>query len=284
MAGSSKYRASRSDGLPCRVSGVWAQEKLYYVGRYMAIVNGGMKNRWPQRAFVELMAGPGRCILENSDEEFDGSPLLALKCEPGFTSVVLVESDERLLDALRARTAEFGTRAEVLPGDCNDVAVVERIRDTISPNALTLAFVDMLGLDVTFATLKRLTTGRKIDLVITFQVNDLVRNVPSILEGRVDGERLDQFFGTSAWRHVVAAAEGGKLTTSEIGDALTEYYVRRLGTLNYQHVAPLHVLMKNTRNAPLYRLILAARHERATDFFAKISKIEYSGQRGLALS
>jgi hypothetical protein len=41
--------------------------------------------------------------------------------------------------------------------------------------------------------------------------------------------------------------------------------------------------MKNTQNTPLYRLVLAGKHERSTDFFKKISRYEYSGQRGLPL-
>jgi three-Cys-motif partner protein len=195
--------------------------------------------------------------------------------------VFLVESAPKLLAALRVSTASYGSRVHILEGDCNDVALIETIRGTVPSNALTLAFVDMLGLDVTFDTLKRLTIRRRIDLAITFQVNDLVRNVPQIIRGQADGGRLDAFFGTPDWRKAVAAAEQGQLATTEISDALTDFYAKRLATLGYSAVAPLHRLMKNTSNAPLYRLVLAGKHERAADFFRKISKIEYSGQRGL---
>ena len=244
---------SPADGLPSRVSGEWAREKLHYLGGYMGIFNGGMKNLWKERAFVDLMAGPGRCILEEADEEFDGSPLRALKCEPPFTSVILVESDPALLAALTARTVTYGSRVNVLPGDCNDAATITAIRKAVPVKALMLAFVDMLGLDVTFETVRKLTAGRRIDLAITFQVSDLVRNVPNILKGNADGGRLDRFFGTPQWRTVVAQAESGQLTTTDIGDALTDFYIARLGTLGYE-CAPLHRLMKNSTNAPLYRL------------------------------
>jgi three-Cys-motif partner protein len=281
MSGSSKYRLSVTDGLPCRVSGEWAKEKLHYLSHYMAIFNRGMKNLWPHRAYLDLMAGPGRCVLEDADQEFDGSPLLALHCSPEFGKVVLVEASAKLLKPLRARTESYGDRAHVLEGDCNSPSTVANIRNALPTNALTLAFADMLGLEVEFETLRQLTTRRKIDLAITFQVNDLVRNVPQILQERSDGGRLDRFFGNPDWRKAVADAESGKLTSTAIGDALTDFYVARLGTLGYEHVAPLHVLMKNTQNAPLYRLVLAGKHERATDFFRKISRIEYSGQRRL---
>jgi three-Cys-motif partner protein len=247
----------------------------------MGIVNKAMQKHWPHRAFVDLMAGPGRCILEHSDDEFDGSPLRALKCEPPFTSVLLVEYVPKLLAALRTRTAAYGSRVQILKGDCNDPDVIKRIREAVPSNALTLAFADMLGLDVKFETLKQLTRARRIDLAITFQVSDLVRNVPQILKGQANGQRLDVFFGTSEWRKTVADAEQGRLQTTAIGDALTDFYIKRLATLGYTNVQPLHRLMKNTSNAPLYRLVLAGKHERAAEFFSKISKIEYSGQRGL---
>jgi three-Cys-motif partner protein len=281
MAGASKYRQSLSDGLPCRESGEWAKEKLHYLGAYMFIFNQGMKNHWPVRGYVDLMAGAGRCVLADGDDEFDGSPLRALTCEPGFTSVILVESSPKLRVALEERVRPFGDRVAVLPGDCNAEGVIADIRARIPANTLTLAFADMLGLEVEFETLRRLTHNRKIDLAITFQVSDLVRNVPLILQGLADGARLDRFFGTAEWRQVVADAEAGKLSRPDIGDALTEFYIQRLGMLGYDHVEPLHRLMKNTQNTPLYRLVLAGKHARAADFFKKISKYEYSGQRGL---
>jgi len=38
------------DGLPARPSGSWAQEKPYYIERYMQIVSQGMKWLWSSRA------------------------------------------------------------------------------------------------------------------------------------------------------------------------------------------------------------------------------------------
>jgi three-Cys-motif partner protein len=266
------------------VSGEWAKEKLYYLSKYMFIFNQGMRNRWQQRAFVDLMAGPGRCILEDRDDEFDGSPILAANCDPPFTSIIAVESSPRLLPALRTRTASYGPRLVVLEGDCNNIDTIAEIRSAIPANGLTLAFADMLGLEVTYETLRRLTLSRRVDLAITFQVNDLVRNVPNVMRGDADGSRLDRFFGTPTWRQRVADAEAGKLRSSEIGDALTDFYIERLATLGYGNVQPLHVLMKNRSKAPLYRLILAGKHPRAADFFRKISTYEFSGQRGLGFT
>src|SRR5205823_12097556 len=148
MSSSSEYRTA-SDGLLARVSGDWAIDKLYYVQRYMSIFNSGMKNLWRSRVYVDLLAGPGRCILRESPEEFDGSPLLALKCKPHFSDMVFVESDERLVSALRARVLATGGRQDMVEtADANSPALAARIRDRFSHRALGLLFVDFLGMEV----------------------------------------------------------------------------------------------------------------------------------------
>lgn len=279
MAKTTGY-AGAADGLPARISGPWAREKLYYVERYFTIFNKGMKFKWPSRVYADLMAGPGRCITEDGDE-FEGSPLLALKSEPPFQRSVLVESNDELLGALRARTEAYRDRALVLPGDCNDPTVITRIRKELPASSLGLVFIDMLGLDVSFGTISALTMARKMDLVITLQVNDLTRNAESAADDQHDPTRFDRFFGDPGWRDVIREWRRRGGTSPDLATALTSFYVERLETIGYPHVAELHVLMKNTKKAPLYRLVLAARHERATEFFRAISKIEYSGQRGL---
>ena len=181
-----------ADGLPARVSGAWARDKLYYVERYFTIFNKGMYKKWPRRFYVDLMAGPGRCITAERDE-FDGSPLLAVRSEPAFERCIFVESAPTLLDALRIRSEEYLERASILPGDCNDVGTINSIRNALPNSALGIAFVDNLGLDVTFASLDALTNGRKIDLLITLQVSDLTRNADNALDGDQE-QRFDDFF------------------------------------------------------------------------------------------
>lgn len=274
MRGGSKYVPSR-DGALCRVSGAWAQEKLYYVARYMEIFNKAMFRKWERRIYLDLLAGTGRCVLETG-EEFAGSPILGVETCPAFTKVIAVDRAGPLIDALRVR---MKGRAEIVEGDCNDSAVIVQLRALLDPSALSLCFVDMLGLEVAFETIRQLTDGLRMDLLITFQVNDLTRNMPGSI--RRGGARLTRFFGTDGWLEVVRSQESGLLESADVASALTDFYCARLSTIGYQHVAQLHRLMRNSTNAPLYRLVLAARHERAAEFFRKISRIEFSGQRTL---
>jgi three-Cys-motif partner protein len=277
--GRSEYLPANDGGL-ARVSGGWAREKLYYVSRYMHVFSLAMKQKWSQRLYFDLMAGPGLCITDDGRDTFDGSPLLAAKTAPPFTSVIAVEEHPDLVSALGARLAPF-PHARIVRGDCNNCGVIEELRgEAAKPDTLALAFLDMLGTDVAFSTIQALTRGARIDLLITFQVNDLCRNATMALEGQ-QRRRFDTFFGTSDWARIVAMEQRANRSPGQTASALTEFYAERLGAIGYPCVQPLHRLMKTTTDAPLYRLILASKHPRGAELFTKITKVEASGQRGL---
>lgn len=266
-----------SDGLPARPSGDWAREKLFIVARYIDIFTTGQKRKWPRRAFVDLMAGPGLCVDRETGEEFAGSPLLALRTKTPFTDVVFVELDAELRAALAQRMSAPDLRPtpSILEGDCNSSHVIDEILRTVPRGALTLAFVDMLSLDVHLATLRRLTAGRRMDLLITFQVNYLTRNVRKALAAGGDN-RMDAFFGSNGW-----LARAREAPRGDYANVLTDYYAERLRTLGYPYCDRHRAPMKNSKNAPLYRLLLASRHKLAGDYFQRITTIERSGQRAL---
>src|SRR5438105_13937959 len=91
------------DGLPVRLSGDWVRRKHHYLDRYCRITATGMKNKFTERVFLDVMAGPGTCKIKGSSEELPGSPLIAMKHE--FTKFVFVESDSKLATALEKRLA-----------------------------------------------------------------------------------------------------------------------------------------------------------------------------------
>lgn len=261
-----------NDGHPARVSGPWAAEKLHYVENYQDIFATGMKDKWPARAYVDLMAGPGSCVEEDTEDEYPGSPVRSLSYP--FTHRSFVELDPRMADALRARVED---PSSVITGNCNDPAVIAAVRTKIPENALTLVFVDNLGLNCTFQTLASLTDRRKMDLMITVMTSDLQRN----LQRSEDRERFTAFFGSDGWREVVEQAAAVNKSPGETANDLLDYYGTRLATIGYSHYAPARRLMKNSRQSALYRLVLASKHERGEEFFRKIEKISYQGQREL---
>jgi len=90
---------SQVDNLSIRRSGPWISKKHHFLKKYADIFSKGMKKKWPQMTFIDLFAGPGRCWIEATHEEVDGSPLLALGYD--FTHYIFMEQDEEDYKALR---------------------------------------------------------------------------------------------------------------------------------------------------------------------------------------
>lgn len=155
-----------ADGLIARDSGLWVKDKLHYLQRYLKIFTVGMKNKWGGRLFyVDLFAGPGKCLIRSTQEEIDGSPLLALNFD--FSQYLFFEADSECFEALRARVASRAQNKKVklIFGDCNETISQTEIPTT----GLGLAFIDPTGFSpLAFDTIHQLTFNRRIDLIINF--------------------------------------------------------------------------------------------------------------------
>lgn len=266
------------DGLPARVVGTWADQKVHYVDRYATLFATGMKNKWPRRAYVELFSGPGVSLDRHSQSRrregtfITGSAMRALERE--FTDYAFVDIDRRAARALEERIARSGARqakrVTVFVGDCNNAP--GPIRDALPPGAITLAFVDPTTWQVTFDAIARLTDGRAIDLLFTFHAATMRRMVQD------DPPALTQFFGTGQWK----AALG--VPREERTLALLELFNRQLETLGYlPGSAELAVPVLNTVRRPIYSLVLFSKNSRGLDFWRKATAATQSGQLYLGL-
>ena len=131
-----------ADGLPARASGDWIRRKHHYLDRYCGITAKGMRNAFPMRVFVDVMAGPGICKIRESGEETPGSPLIAMEHE--FTKFVFVEADPVLAAALEKRVAAHPKAGlvTVICADWAKIAAAGRLRF----DGLVVAFVDPTGI------------------------------------------------------------------------------------------------------------------------------------------
>ena len=117
--------------------------------------------------------------------------------------------------------------------------------------------------------------------MITVQVGDLTRNPRNVVAGREEPGRFEAFFGSRSWLAIFQAAGERNLSAAETANELLDFYGTQLGRIGYPYVEHSVRVMRNSRNVALYRLVLAAKHERAVDFFRKIEVIDPMGQRRL---
>lgn len=264
-----------SDGLPALSVPEHVKEKEFAIARMIGIFNSGMQNKWSQRYYVELFSGPGRCVIKESGEEVDGSPILAAKSKAKFTNYFLADISPDLLEVLRKRIAGLGLKElESLlyyPGDA-DTAVGKLTADL--PEARTslgLAVLDPWGWDFSFKTLATLTAGRRLDLVINFPTVFIKRN------WRRDLPQLDRYMNGRGYRKAFESAmirEDPGITPTRV---LLDAYEKELKGIGYKYVRD-QVGVRNSTGLPLYHLIFASRHERGSEFWDKVTSRQESGQ------
>src|ERR1700687_6149064 len=149
-----------SDGLPALVVGPWWREKHHYIRRYQEIFRKSMSDKWPHRVYADLFAGPGRCVIERSQEEIDGSPVVAMAADKPFPECYFADESGDFIEALKHRVRRRGD-AQFFIGDANVIVddVVSQLPDKQS--SLGLAFLDPFGYELDFGTLGKLTAGRR---------------------------------------------------------------------------------------------------------------------------
>lgn len=272
-----------ADGLLLRDAGYWSKDKLTYLARYMDIFTTSMRQKW-STVYVDLFAGPGKSKVRDTGEVIKGSPLLALDLAYTFNRYIFVEADGESLKALEKRIAAYQGKMEIyLKGvDCN--TATREITSLIPSKSLTLVFIDPVGCDIHFSTIRALAETGRADLFMTFPMGmDLRRNVNTHAQrpGQ-DWTKYDHFFGSIDWRQTYLSALSSGGWNFAVGKTL-EFYKSQLKKLGYRQVgASGEILIRGTpTEVPLYYLLFASKHPRGTDFWRKTSVKSLSGQMNL---
>ena len=263
---------SASDGLPARKSGEWAKRKHHYLGNYCGITTVAMRNKW-RLVYLDVMAGPGRCRIKETGDEFPGSPLVAL--DHDFAQYVFIEDTPELSDALKQRVAKHpkAQQVQVITESWVEVAKSGRLR--FDDKTLLVAFIDPTGISqVPLSAMLELTKNPHIDLLVTIQHSlGITWNVPQYLRAGNDQTALDAFLGTADWRNW-QWREPSQFAQMAI-DCFSNR-IKREGFIDMRHVSV-------PEGQPLYRFTLFSRHKLAEKFWNKILKIDEKGQRELNL-
>ena len=152
-------------------------------------------------------------------------------------------------------------------GDCNDE--IDRLTAAVPPRGLNLALIDPFGVSpLRFDTLAKLARFERMDILLHFPTNDLVRNL------RQHADRITTFLGTQTWKDRVTDPKD----VLKLLDVLRE----QLLPFGYQKAEVRYEpLLKNTKNAPLYHLVLVAKHGLAEKIWRSVIRTEGSGQKRL---
>jgi three-Cys-motif partner protein len=246
-----------------------------------------MHTRFPRRAYVDLFSGPGRCVCDDGSGELDGTPLIALGIPHPFTDYHFVEADPAATAALRTRVQSGGTSARVAYHDMDANAAVDAIAGQLPTDALSVTVIDPTGLHLGYENLRKLTNGRRMDLIYIFPEGMAAkRNVDKFLPQ--SNSRLDEALGTRAWRDRVAAGMSvagladPQAQWENLGRPIVEVLREQLAVIGYADVKlGSEVLIRNTKHVPLYYIVFASKHTLGTKFWNAIRRFDPVGQMTL---
>ena len=284
-----------------RFGGDWTEQKLECVRKYLHAYTTIMNKQQFQYAYIDAFAGTGYREMENDEDTdelmfpdlvspevvgfHDGSARNALEVEPSFMKYVFIEKNINRYAELEELKKEFLLKGEFsesviecVHGDAN-----EYLKDLCRKNWKShraLVFLDPYGMQVEWKTIESIARTQAIDLWILFPLGTVNRLLKKSGEIRPSlRERLDLSFGEPDWYDVFyQLAEQTSFfdeeqwqKTGNIFTTIEQYFIERLQGI-FKGVATNPLILRNSKNVPLYLLCFAAGNPKGAPIAVKIAQ------------
>jgi three-Cys-motif partner protein len=255
------------DGLPRAIVGAWTRDKHDLVRRYLDI-SWGVRRMFLEggggATFIDLFAGPGKARIENSAEVVDGSAVVAWKesvrTGTAFSEVLVGDLNGDLATAANTRLGRAGAKSSCFVGPASETS--KEVSTRVSRHGLHVILLDPYGLrDLPFEVIGTLAKLAHPDILIHISALALRRNMWQFSDP--DNSTLDQF--APNWR---AAVDCNSSDDVLIRGKVLEYWTGLLRAEGMKFAETAAV--RTPQGQLLYWLGLAARHDRAIEFWNKI--------------
>ena len=247
--------------------GYWSEVKLDIVRKYASAYSTIMSAQASIRKhiYVDAFAGAGKHLSKRTGEFVPGSPLNALKVDPPFSEIHLIDLHGGKVAEL---SGQVGSRKDVFvyEGDANKVlldAVFPRCRYEDFNRALCL--LDPYALNVDWNVLQTAGQMGSVEVFYNFMIMDanmniLWRNPNGVAQ--VQAARMDKVWGDHSWR-VAAYVEkptlwGDTVDEKVRNEAIAEGFRRRLENVAGFQYVPRPVPMRNKKGTTVYYLFFAS--------------------------
>jgi three-Cys-motif partner protein len=221
----------------------------------------GMKNKFDNRVYIEVFAGPGRCRFPDASEDL-GSPLQMMDLE--FTKFIFIEKNVQGADALESRVKKHGgvDAATIYSGDCVDA--VKEIALPVS-KCLALTFIDPTGIShCPFELVQTLRRRVRTDLLINFP-HGMGLKMNQHQYTPKEKSILTRFLGTDSWTKFIDRNPG------DFVRGVLDLYKDQLRKLEYR-VGTHEVVIRTQQGTPLYMLVFASRDDLGVRFWDNTMK------------
>jgi three-Cys-motif partner protein len=220
---------------------------------------------WPNRILIDPFAGPGRIQVRSETETREGGTILAwrtLADVAPFTKVLIGDIDGERAAACESRLAAVGAPVHAFVGPAAET--VHQMVARVPKGSLCIAYIDPYNLQyLSFSILKALAVLR-VDFVINFSVMDLRRNVDN--ETNPDRARFDD--AAPGWRDHI---DDRVISRSNLSTEFFKYWRGLVTALGFEHSEEMPYVL-NDYGAPLYRMVLFARHKLPKRIWADVAR------------
>jgi three-Cys-motif partner protein len=220
-----------------------------------------------------------------------GSARAALEVDPAFDRYVFVDRNPGHAEQLRRLGEEFPEKAGRISVEAAEANSYLRrwCAETDWNRNRAVVFLDPYGMQVDWSTIEAIAATECVDLWVLFPLGQAVNRLLTrrrIPEG-APADRLTRHLGTDSWKEEFYRAtdaeadeaqpsmfeeieeERGILKTATL-DAIGAFFVRRLGEI-FAGVAPNPLMLRNSRNVPIYLLCFAAGNPRGAPTAVRIA-------------
>ena len=265
-------RALEDDGLYTPTVKEHSRRKIRLHDYYVSLFSTGMKNRWPQRAYLGLYSGAGRACVAETGEIVPTTALSAVQIRDPFTKYIFVDDDRRCIEALEARInaldqeydASFIKRdvSEAVPEIINAMPTYSKDKGLLS-----FCFVDPFSAELDFEIFRRLGARYKMDFLVLLMLGRDVRtNFRRYFEDEND-TRIARLIDDDSWRKDWVARE---YRTSDLIRFMLDKFNQAMTRIGYQPQRPddAHAIrLLEKKNVLLYYLVLYSKNPLGAAFW-----------------
>jgi three-Cys-motif partner protein len=246
------------DEYDARNADSWTEEKLMILDNYLGGFATACKSVGGWYG-LDLFAGTGLNWSVIRKKEIRGSPLVALDASPpAATKVMLAENHDGAFEALKYRTAAYGSRAELFNRDANEA--IGDMLSLIPSKAPAFSFLDPEGSELEWpivekiADHKRGQSPNKVEQLILFPTD-----MGFIRAAGVAPESVTRIFGHEEWKEIYERRQANEMTPDQQRGEYVRLYADGLKQLGYATVLDRQITKSNGQ--PMYFLIFATDNE-----------------------
>jgi three-Cys-motif partner protein len=264
--------------------GKWTEQKLEvlekYLRAYVKIFDRNPHARFFETIYVDAFAGAGYIeqatpneteleLLPGFNEEaaafIEGSARRALDLQPGFSKYLFIEQDEARCGRLHALREDYKhKRVRVENAEANQF-LRHWCASTDWNRSRAVVFLDPFGMQVAWDTVEAVARTNAIDLWYLFPVGAVMRLLTHAQPPSSWAGRLTAVLGTTDWKsEFYLREEKDTLFGKEQGternvdtERVGRFFVKRLNAI-FAKVASRPILLRNSKNVPLYLFCFAA--------------------------